>query len=79
MSSFEIPATALPRCLENGEVVDPDSPLVLREVVGFARLRAQGGQNHVLFRRETGRFLCPRCAERLKRTGNAGQGGLFDE
>jgi hypothetical protein len=75
--AFEIPQSALPRCIECKEMVDPDHPLVLREVTGFFRKRMKGGQNHVIFRTETGRFLCGGCARAKKRTGIPGQGELL--
>lgn len=44
-------------------------PTVLREVTGWSRPREQGGQNHVLFRVETGRFMCGVCAKRKEVSG----------
>jgi hypothetical protein len=56
-----LPETAHPRCIDCSLPVDTDSTLSLQEVLGFAKRRRSGGQNHVLFRTETGRWLCPRC------------------
>jgi hypothetical protein len=56
--------------------VNPDREDVAREVVGYHRPREQGGQNHVLFRRETGRFMCATCVARKQATGRAGQEAL---
>ena len=67
----EIPTTAFPPCLDCGQPVDPSDRLALREVLGFARAREQGGQNHVRFRAETGRMLCGRCAVRWEQAARA--------
>jgi hypothetical protein len=61
-------------CCECTGPVDPYK--ALREVVGWARPRKKGGVHHVELRRETGRFLCDRCARLLKQTGSAQQGVL---
>lgn len=57
--------------------LDPDSTLVLREVVGFTQHRSQGGANQIIGRRETGRVLCPNCGLRLQQTGIPTQSDLF--
>lgn len=64
-----LPESALPRCLVCGSVFDPIGPAssrVLREVVGYTRPRDQGGANHIIARRETGRLVGPCCAERVQ-------------
>ena len=68
----EIPLSAYPSCVDCTLPVDVASTLSLREVIGFAKPRDQGGQNHVLYRRETGRWLCANCAARRKSTRKAG-------
>jgi hypothetical protein len=69
---------ARPSCVGCTRPVDLDHPAVLREVVGFHKDRGDaGGQNHVRFRRETGRFLCGDCATRWKYGGNLEQGTLL--
>jgi hypothetical protein len=54
------------RCSDCGRDVDPTDIRTLHEIRGFAKHRAGGGQNHVLFREETGRYLCELCATRKK-------------
>jgi hypothetical protein len=71
-----LPRSAYPPCLDCGQPVDPEHPLSLREVVGFARRREQGGQNHVLHRSETGRWLCVHCSRRRARGIPIEQGTL---
>ncbi len=53
------------RCQSCKHPVRPDDPNVLREVTGWFRPRDQGGQNHVIDRRETGALLCGSCSLRL--------------
>jgi len=65
------------RCVDCGESVNPRDAGTLVEVRGFAKHREGGGQNHVLFREETGRFLCSTCAVRRKYGGSAKQESLF--
>ena len=72
---MNLPDSALPTCLDCGSRINPDAPegrLMAREVIGFSIPRFQGGQNHVLGRRETGAFLCPTCTRALQ-TGHPGQ------
>ena len=69
---YDVPLSAYPPCIDCGQPVDVTSPLALPEVVGFAPRRSQGGQNHVLYREETGRWLCPNCGNRRKSTKKAG-------
>lgn len=63
--SFAIPESAWPRCLECGEPVRPGGR-VLHEVTGFEAERTQGGTNHVIARRRTGRVVGGCCAERVR-------------
>lgn len=73
-----LPESAYPTCAGCGEPVrNPDSRLVLHEVVGWTRLREQGGTNHVIARTETGRLACADCAGALQRTGRFDQGSLI--
>lgn len=56
------------RCASCYAPIDPNKPagrLMAREVIGYALPRLQGGTNHVLDRRETGRILCPNCTRRV--------------
>jgi hypothetical protein len=48
-----------------------------REVVGWERLRDQGGQNHVVGRRETGRRACEVCIVDLRAGVAPGSPHLF--
>jgi len=71
-------ATAVsPRCVDCSLPVDIEHGLSLQEVLGFAKRRAGGGQNHVLFRQETGRWLCPGCAQARKSKIHPDQGSLL--
>ena len=54
------------RCQSCRNPVKPDDPNVLREITGWSKPREQGGQNHVIDRRETGALLCGTCALRLQ-------------
>jgi hypothetical protein len=72
-----LPDSAYPVCVGcGGPIYEPDSRLVLHEVSGWTRLREQGGANHVIARRETGRLACADCALTLQRTGSFEQGRL---
>jgi hypothetical protein len=63
---MDLPASAYPRCLAcDRPITRPDGPLVLTEVVGYTRPRSQGGANHIIGRRATGRFLCEACSLRV--------------
>jgi len=53
-------------CAECGGTIRPVDKEVLIEIRGWHRQRTQGGQNHVLDRVETGRFMCGPCAIRLR-------------
>lgn len=66
-----------PTCMVCGSVVDPNDMSTLREITGFDRERTQGGQNHVRFRRETGRLVCGTCATRWLYSGMAEQQELW--
>lgn len=75
---MSLPDSAFPKCVGCGEVIrDPDSRLVLHEVIGYTRTREAGGANHVVARRETGRLICAECAGPLQRTGHLEQGRLI--
>lgn len=54
------------RCNGCQRPVKPDDPNMLREITGWSRPREQGGQNHVIDRRETGGLLCGACGLRLQ-------------
>jgi hypothetical protein len=73
----ELPVNAFPRCDECGGPVHP-SPRTLYEIKGYERDRSQGGTNHVIARRRTGRMIGPCCAERVQAGVDAGQGTLVD-
>jgi transcription elongation factor Elf1 len=68
---------ALMLCAECDERIDVRDPNVLREVTGWSRHRDQGGQNHVIARRETGRLMCGACAARLRAGLSAHQESLL--
>ena len=48
------------------EIENPLDANVLREIRGWARQREQGGQNHVIDRKETGALMCAECSSRLR-------------
>lgn len=58
--------SAWPRCVNCGHPIEPSDTNKLVEVIGWAKLRDAGGQNHVIDRRETGRVMCGECAIRLR-------------
>jgi len=60
-----------------GQQVDPNALDTLEEVIGYSKRRTQGGQNHVMFRRPTGRLLRGECATKLKYGGSSDQGSLL--
>ena len=66
-------------CEEHGRytALDPSDRTVLHEVIGYSRDRTAGGQNHVRFRRLTGRAMCGDCAARLQYAGSARQEALL--
>ena len=66
-------------CVDCGEPVSPDDDSVLREVIGWSKPREAGGQNHVRFRRETGRLMCSACALARQYGGSIHQTSLMDE
>lgn len=66
-----------PVCCECGARVNPDARNVLHEVVGWDRPREQGGQNHVLRRRTTGRIMCSDCSLRVVHGLAPGQESLL--
>jgi len=59
---MSLPRSAYEDCLRCGGPVAPGDPRALTEVTGYTRPRGAGGANHVIDRRETGRYVCPRCA-----------------
>lgn len=60
------------RCEGCKSKVRPDDPTMLVEVIGWSKHRAQGGQNHVIDRAETGRVMCGECGSRLIHLGSVG-------
>jgi len=50
---------------------------MLYEVVGFTRPCSQGGANHIIARRETGRVVCARCAPRVEAGIDVSQEAMF--
>jgi hypothetical protein len=69
MSTYDaLPDSAFPSCIECGKPVRSTSR-ALYEIVGFERNRSQGGTNHVVARRRTGRIVGPCCAERVQASG----------
>lgn len=72
-----LPSSAYPACLACSGPVVP-SVRVLHEVVGYTRSRSQGGTNHLIARRETGRLICDRCAPSIQRGDDPRQGGACD-
>lgn len=65
-------------CVEGcGRPIAPHDSRQLFEIVGYERERRQGGTNHVVARRRTGRVVCSFCAERVQRGEVEGQGQLF--
>jgi len=60
------------KCFNCPRDVDPNDSRTLFEVTGWERKREQGGQNHVRFRKQTGRLMCPVCETSFRYT--AGQG-----
>lgn len=69
---YDVPSSAYPHCVDCGHPVDVSSTLSLSEVTGFKRHRSQGGQNHVVYPVETGRWMCAGCDVRRKSTKKAG-------
>lgn len=64
------------RCNKPMEGNDLKHPGVLFEVRGWERLRAQGGQNHVIERARTGAVMCHHCAGRIRAGLDPGQGAM---
>lgn len=54
------------KCVECDEEISVRDTNLLTEVRGWSRRRADGGQNHVISRVETGRYMCGACATRLR-------------
>lgn len=72
---MNLPESALPVCAYCAKKINPDGPtgnLMARQIIGYSIPRTRGGQNHVVGRLETGRYLCPDCTSSLK-AGNPGQ------
>jgi hypothetical protein len=73
-----LPDSAYPTCIGCGAAIrEPDSRLVLHEVIGYTRSREAGGANHIVARRETGRLVCADCGLTVQRTGHLEQGRLI--
>lgn len=53
-------------CCECGATISGSDRNVLREIAGWSALREQGGQNHVIGRKVTGRLMCGECAVRMR-------------
>jgi alkanesulfonate monooxygenase SsuD/methylene tetrahydromethanopterin reductase-like flavin-dependent oxidoreductase (luciferase family) len=64
-------------CVKCGEPINPQDRNVLREIKGWARHRDEGGQNHVIDRRETGRLMCGECGLRIRAGLDPAQGSLI--
>ena len=64
-------------CAECGKPTDTFAASTAYEVQGWEKQRPQGGTNHVLFRRRTGRVMCGGCTHLLRATGNAAQESLL--
>jgi hypothetical protein len=60
---MELRESALPRC---AICECPTQYVALFEIVGFERERSQGGTNHVVARRRTGRIVGSCCARRVQ-------------
>ena len=60
------------RCEGCKTKVEPNDANMLVEVIGWAKHRSQGGQNHVIDRAETGRVMCSECGHRLVHLGAVG-------
>jgi DNA-directed RNA polymerase subunit RPC12/RpoP len=53
-------------CVDCGKEVNPVQPGVYRKVEGWERVRFGGGANQIVFRHETGEYLCSTCGEGRK-------------
>ena len=69
-----LPYEALPQCVSCGGRVEH---VELYEIVGFEHERAQGGTNHVIARKRTGRVVGDCCAHRVKQGVPIEQGRLL--
>ena len=68
------------KCADCAEHVDEERVGIYREVVGFERVRSQGGANAVHLRRLTGVVLCKACGDmRLNGTRHGGFGHTWDD
>jgi hypothetical protein len=76
MPEIELPESAYPHCWECGAPVRTTAR-ALYEIVGYERGREQGGTNHVIARRRTGRVVGPCCAERVQAGIDANQRALL--
>lgn len=72
----DLPDSAFPACVECGKPVR-SMARALHEIVGYERARSQGGTNHVVARRRTGRIVGPCCAERVQMGVEHAQGTLI--
>lgn len=64
-------------CFKCGDPINPDDRGILREIRGWSRARDEGGQNHVIDRRETGVLMCGPCGTRLRSGLSPEQGSLL--
>lgn len=62
--------------MDCGKPVDTEHPLSMWEVAGFVKARRRG-VNAPRFKVETGRWLCPECANKRARNVAAEQERLF--
>ncbi len=70
----QLPDTAYPRCAICGEPIKSGS--LLYEITGYERDRSQGGTNHVIARRRTGRVVGT-CHAYAVQAGRADQEALL--
>lgn len=71
--SFEMPTSALPRCLVCGEPIDR---IALYEIRGFEEPREQGGANKIVARERTGGVVGS-CHAVAVKAGRIGQEALL--
>jgi hypothetical protein len=63
-------------CSECGRQTDPRAFGVRHQVTAWASRGKRGGFTKLALSTGTGRLMCGSCFDRLKKTGNAGQGRL---
>ena len=64
---------------ECDHLVDPNRAGVLRQITGWEVVRAEGGANAIVHRRETGRYLCRECGTLFRAGVDPNQTALFEE